>query len=241
MPSLPRRPLFITDDAAAPPSTPAFVRDGQLAAVRIRPLFPARDDADLLGPPAFASLDEPPGEAFFAPYDEPVAVPAAVVAPQPPPVPSPPSKVPDELAGRFAESVEQLRALAGRLETDAAADAVELGLAVARTLLHEELAVRPERVLAIVRETIHRLGASTRYTIRLHPEELAAVRTAAGHGLLGESGAEQIRIEADPSLGRGDCVIDGDPGRADSRLDDRLDRLSRLIREGLQATRESST
>ena len=240
MASLPRRPLFLADDAASPPSTPAFVRDGQLAAVRIRPLFPARDEApEFLSAPAFALLDEAPAEAFFDAPPEPVLAPApAVSAPLAPP--APPSKVPDELARHFADAVAQVKELAGRLQADAAADAVELGLTVARTLLHDELVARPDRVLAMVRESIHRLGPSTRYTIRLHPEELAAVRTAAGHGLLGESGAEQIRVEADATLSRGDCIVDGDPGRADSKLDDRLDRLSRLIREGLHAARESA-
>jgi hypothetical protein len=239
MPSHPRRPLFIADDAAAAPSTPAFVRDGRLAAVRIRPLFPARDDAPLEAP-AFASLEEAPSETVFAVPEEPVFAPVPVAPAPPPPPPPAPARVPDELARRFGEAVAHVRALAGRIEAEATADAVELGLAVARALLHDELTTRPDRILALVREAIHRLGPSTRYTIRLHPDELAAVRTAAGHGLLGESGAEQIRVEADPSLSRGDCIVDGDPGRADSRLDDRLDRLARLIRDGLQQARESA-
>ncbi|MFM2154000.1 MAG: hypothetical protein RL199_2435, partial [Pseudomonadota bacterium] len=218
MSSKPRRPLFIADDAATPPSTPSFVRDGQLAAVRIRPLFPPRDDSAFLEAPAFAQFVEPQTETFLEPPPEPVfAAVSAAPVPAPPMAPPPPAKVPDELARRFGEAVAQVRGLAERLETDAVADVVELGLAVARALLHEELSTRPERVLAIVREAIHQLGPSTRYTIRLHPQELSAVRSAAGHGLLGESGAEQIRVEADPTLGRGDCVVDGDPGRADSR------------------------
>jgi len=235
MASLPRRPLFLSGDQALGPSTPAFVRDGQARRLRVRPLFGSDEAPEAVFEPTPVVLDD--GQFEHEATNVLRSAHAAVALPASPP---PPVVLPVELARRFTDAVLRVDDLASRIETHAAAEAVELGLLVARTLLHDELSHHPDKVLGIVREALQKLGESSRYTIRLHPDELAAVRTAAGHGLLGESGAEQVRVESDPSLGRGDCIIDGDPGRVDSRLDDRLDRLGRMLRERLTSPREPS-
>jgi flagellar assembly protein FliH len=149
--------------------------------------------------------------------------------------PPPAAPSPEELAARaealarLGQAVEVLKLQSARLAEQARSDALEIGFEVARRILDTELRGDPTVMIGLARTAVDRAGASRSISVRVHPEDLAAVTSAAGAGELGSSVAK-IEVVPDPTLSPGDVLVDTDFGRVDGRLRTRLDELHRVAR-----------
>lgn len=122
--------------------------------------------------------------------------------------------------------VERMDAIIGMLarplqELDAVVEdqLVNLALTVARHLVRRELRIDPSQVIAIIRETVALLPASTRdVRVHLHPEDAAVVREK----LAAPTGERVWTIVEDPVLGRGGCRVTTDTAQIDARLETRI-------------------
>jgi len=200
------------------PRVPAFLRG-------VEPLRPAQQ-------PPFLVVEErapepPPAREVETPAPPPPPPPAPVAPPPPPP---PPAEPPAELLARYAASIEALRLQGERLAAQARADALEIGFQVARRILEFELSTSAEPLFALIRSAIRRIGESRILTLRLHPTDLAAVEAAGGPGAVAPTLA-QVRLEADATLQRGDCIVDTGVAQVDGRLETRLGELQRAVAE----------
>jgi flagellar biosynthesis/type III secretory pathway protein FliH len=136
--------------------------------------------------------------------------------------------------------------------------AIQLALLAARRIIGEELAARPERVAELVAPLLARVRSARQVTLRVHPDDqpllesglggtAPALRGGAalggtapalrGGAALAEpcAGAELsggVRIEADPALGRGDCIVVSDAGVLDARIEVQLQALARALGVG---------
>lgn len=105
-------------------------------------------------------------------------------------------------------------------------DLVRLSVAAARRILGAELRLDPERMRHMVREVVARARRAKHATVRVHPDDVAAVQS------LAESmDPPPLTVTADPSLDRGDCVLTTDLGEIDARLDVQLAALARALQE----------
>lgn len=96
---------------------------------------------------------------------------------------------------------------------------VQLALTVARHLVRRELRMDPSQVIAIIRETVALLPASTRdVRVHLHPEDAAVVREK----LAAPAGERVWSIAEDPIMGRGGCRVTTDTAQIDARLETRI-------------------
>jgi flagellar assembly protein FliH len=103
---------------------------------------------------------------------------------------------------------------------------VDLASAIARRLLHDELAVQPERVLTLVREALSGLPPQLRsLRLHVHPDDEALLREQ----LSPPPDVQDFRIVSDPELHRGDCRVYTESALVDARLDRRV----RVIAEAL--------
>lgn len=124
-------------------------------------------------------------------------------------------------AARLAQLIESVRHETTGLEQRIAEDLVRLALTLARTLVRESLAVHPELVAAIVRESIADVPPFSQGTrLRLHPDDVALLRSH----LEKELGAEWMIVE-DASLLRGGCRIETSAGEIDATLQTRWQKL----------------
>lgn len=134
------------------------------------------------------------------------------------------------LAQGLAEARAKGREQAARLEsicTQAARPLAELDAAVeqelarmavlvARRVLAQELATRPETIVEAVRQAAAALPAATReLRVRLHPDDLALVREL-------DAAETHWQLVADPALKRGDCLLESERSRLDARVETRL-------------------
>lgn len=177
--------------------------------------------------------------AAFAPPSQAVAVPHPALRPRPereePVGPSPEelARFREEALQRVAHAVEVLRLQAERLAEQARADALEIGFQVARRVLEAELSTSPQALFALVKGALKRAGDSRKVAIRLHPED---VKLVDGPTLAGEAGlsAAAIEVVPDPTLERGDCMVDTDFGKVDGRLRTRLEELHRAAQGAME-------
>jgi flagellar assembly protein FliH len=128
-------------------------------------------------------------------------------------------------AARLAQLIETVRHETTGLEQRIAEDLVRLALTLARSLVRESLAVHPELVAAIVRESIADVPPFSQGTrLRLHPEDAALLRAH----LEQELSADWIVVE-DASLLRGGCRIETSAGEIDATLQTRWQKLSAAL------------
>jgi hypothetical protein len=219
-----------------PSVTPAFFGSSDLREQIGR--APARRAEPLAGPglrsvpvPAPPPLEEDPHLSL----SEEIQLPHGT-APVMPPAFTPPMMAPPPVIdlSRLEAAVDRLRMLSDRLTAEVRADAVEVAIMLARKIVEGEITVNVDRLLSTVRSAVRRLGESRRITVRLCPQDAEAINNATSRNMaeLSGGGVALIEVVAEPSFGRGDCVVDGDLGSVDARLDTRLHELRRALLDG---------
>lgn len=115
-----------------------------------------------------------------------------------------------------------LRALARpieKLDDEVERSLVELTVLIARQLVRRELKTSPGEIVAVVREAVGQLPVASRSPrIYLNPEDVAIVREALS---LSEM-QENYRIEEDPLIARGGCLIETATSFIDATVEARI-------------------
>jgi flagellar biosynthesis/type III secretory pathway protein FliH len=170
-------------------------------------------------------------ELMFGAVEE--AGPAQGVESLAPPLPPPPAHMTAENAERLGRAIELLRLTTERVGASVAANALEIGVMIARRILEAELKSDIEVQRALIRSAVRRLGETHKVTIHVAPADLEAVKAAAGEGHAGDLGLNlriaKIEILPDTNLTPGDCLVDSDAASVDGRLGTRLEEIRRVL------------
>ena len=125
----------------------------------------------------------------------------------------------DEQLGTLKHVLDALSRPLAQIDSVVHEQIALLAMHLARGLVRRELRADPTQVIAIVRDTVALLPASsTGVRVALHPEDAALVRerlTVAGPG-------PAWSIIDDPALARGDCRVFTDHALIDARVETRL-------------------
>jgi flagellar assembly protein FliH len=125
-----------------------------------------------------------------------------------------------EEATRIGDAAAKLdRALAG-FDQQVGEELVALAMEIARQVLRREVIARPEIILDVVREALLELPHQ-HAAIYLHPDDAALVRNGVGEALAHAG----HRINEDPNLKRGDCVIETGGSQLDATVATRWRRV----------------
>lgn len=136
----------------------------------------------------------------------------------------------DAQRSRLVQTLEELAGLPERLTYRAERQVVELALAVAGRILHREIAADRELLLAMARVSLDRLSDRRSATVRLHPDDEAAVRAGRSDWPGGP-----IVVVADPSVKPGGCVVESEGGQVDLSVDGQLREVrTALLGDGSQ-------
>ncbi|BAL23650.1 flagellar assembly protein FliH [Azoarcus sp. KH32C] len=127
-------------------------------------------------------------------------------------------------ADRIAALVDTLAASFKRLDQDVADEVIALAIEVARQMVRQTLAERPEAVTDVVRNALHQLP-QTQVRIHLNPEDLALVREY----LTDQPGHPHHLLIEDDTVTRGGCRISAPASEIDATIETRW----RRILEGL--------
>ena len=122
-----------------------------------------------------------------------------------------------------AETLAAARRQAGQELDRSADDLRRLAVHIARTILADEIAARPELVCGIVEQALALARRGRRLVLRVHPDDV---------GLLGAlSEVPEIEITPDADVGRGGCVLYDGRMTIDARLETQLAALLRALCE----------
>jgi flagellar assembly protein FliH len=145
-------------------------------------------------------------------------------------------KLADEVSERIGSAAQFLRQAAERLAAEARSDALEVGFMVARRILETDPSANVEHLVGLIRSAIRRLGESRHIKLQLCPEDARLVEETLktdGAQAMTSVASAQIEVVADSSLQRGDCVVAGDLGTVDGRINTRLEELRHALQAGI--------
>jgi len=97
---------------------------------------------------------------------------------------------------------------------------VAITISVAKQVIRRELNTDPEQIMAVIREAISCLPASSeKLLLKLHPDDAALVREIYH---LDEEPDQTWKIFEDPGLQRGGCIINSESSLVNADLDARI-------------------
>jgi flagellar assembly protein FliH len=131
----------------------------------------------------------------------------------------------DAMIRRMAQTIEDISQLRKTMVHQTERQMVQLALLLAKRVVGRELALDVELVAALAHVALERLGEAAPATIRLNPEDYAALVLLRGEAWEGG----QVAITPDPALPRGGCVVDSEFGRVDASVEAQLGELSRAL------------
>jgi type III secretion protein L len=127
------------------------------------------------------------------------------------------------LAGAAAERERRLAGLAGEV--------ARLALDVARQVLGRELSLEPGAVVDLAARALAEARDRREVVIRVSPGDAPALRSAEGRLATLLARAPGVVVREDPSLARGDVVVETEAGTIDARVEAQLAALERALEE----------
>jgi flagellar assembly protein FliH len=125
-----------------------------------------------------------------------------------------------EEARHLATALENLEHCIADLNQTVADDLLALSMEIARQLVRQTVAAKPDVVLAVIREALDQMPL-LHAAIRLNPEDASLARLRAGDQLTHAG----HRIHEDPKLKRGDVIIEAGGSHLDASLASRWRRV----------------
>lgn len=134
-------------------------------------------------------------------------------------------------AEAYAYGLTKLGHLGTTLETLARHEAMELAILIAKRIMQKEVEVSPMFLIEAIKRTGAQLLGRNEMTIRLHPADLAVVRTLAPDFSKEFPAVALVTLSADDSLERGDITIDTDVEQINLTLNEQLAALKQALDE----------
>ena len=118
----------------------------------------------------------------------------------------------------LASAIQQLDEPASQCGEKTQEAILKLSFAIARQIVRRELKQDPTQLIAIIREALQLLPVgSTSIVISLHPEDEAFVSSALS--INADSEKNNWKIESNPSIERGSCIVDTENSKIDASID----------------------
>jgi len=126
---------------------------------------------------------------------------------------------------RLTETLGELTTLREQMIHQTERQMVQLALAIARRVVHREVSIDHDLLIAMARVALERVGESAQVTVRLSPEDFeatAAVRSAQWAG-------SHVTVVADARVGRGGCRVESEFGTMDAGVDAQIHEIARAL------------
>jgi|SRR5579862_5968486 len=119
--------------------------------------------------------------------------------------------------------VKELAGVRKRFRTEAEEATVNLAIAIARRVLHREIAVDPEAIVGLVRSGFDRLNAREVHRLRVSPGDAAVLQ----ENRMSLDLPPAVEIVVDPSLIPGGAIFETSSGEMDASVTTQLDEIQR--------------
>jgi flagellar assembly protein FliH len=126
---------------------------------------------------------------------------------------------------RLMQTLEELTQVRAQMIQQTERQMVQLALAVAKRVVHREVSIDSDLLIAMARVAMERLGETAQVKVRLHPDDYEA----AGAARVAQLAGSNVMILADAHLSRGGCRIESDMGILDAGVDAQLQEIARAL------------
>jgi flagellar assembly protein FliH len=129
----------------------------------------------------------------------------------------------------LAQGIEEVSRLRETLLQNSTHDMLRLVMSIARQVIHGEICINREVILATVSKALNAAVRSDSYQIRVNPEDLALVTEKKPLFLASINGLKNIVFEADPEIARGGCLVESELGEVDATIESQLNEIRRSL------------
>jgi flagellar assembly protein FliH len=126
---------------------------------------------------------------------------------------------------RLTQTLDELTTLRTTMIRQTERQMVQLALAVARRVVHREVSLDQDLLIAMARVALDRLGDSAQVTIRLHPEEYEAT----GAARVAKLTSANVTVVPDTRVPRGGCRVESTVGALDAGVDAQLQEIAHAL------------
>jgi len=126
---------------------------------------------------------------------------------------------------RLTDSIEELATLREQMIHQTERQMVQLALAIARRVVHREISLDQDLLVAMARVALERLGENAQVTVRLNPEDFEATAAARSAQWTGT----HVTVVADARVGRGGCRVESEFGAMDAGADAQIQEIARAL------------
>jgi flagellar assembly protein FliH len=132
------------------------------------------------------------------------------------------------LAKKLATTLDDLMRVRNEMIRHTEKQMVQLALAVARRVVHREVAIDPNALVTMMRVALERVNDAARVTVRLNPVDHQSVTSGPG----GAAASDQVTLTADPRIPRGGCKVESEYGEIDAGVDAQIQEIARALLGG---------
>jgi flagellar assembly protein FliH len=126
---------------------------------------------------------------------------------------------------RLTQTLEELTQVRAQMIHQTERQMVQLAIAIARRVIHREVTIDADLLIAMARVAMERLGETAQVKVRLHPDDYEA----AGAARVAQLAGSNVMILADAHLSRGGCRIESDMGILDAGVNAQLQEIARAL------------
>jgi flagellar assembly protein FliH len=135
----------------------------------------------------------------------------------------------ESIGESFVKSLEELAAFRASLRDRYERELLELALGVARKVVQQELAARPEIWLGMIRAAVRRTVDRERIAVRVPGALAAFLREAMPELRAALEDVKELEVIEDPGLPAGGCVVESRFGEVDIGVDTQLEAVERAL------------
>lgn len=111
---------------------------------------------------------------------------------------------------------------------------VEMVMGIVEKVLPQHFIDAPQIILPLVRKALEKVSDQSGIIIRVSPDNYEFVLMARNEFQAMLSGNDPLQVQADASLGRGDCVVESLNGSVDARLATQMELIKKSIQEVME-------
>jgi flagellar assembly protein FliH len=126
---------------------------------------------------------------------------------------------------RLTDTLEELTTLREQMIHQTERQMVQLALAIARRIVHREVSIDQDLLIAMARVALDRLGESAQVTVRLNPQDFEATSAVRST----EWAGTHVAVVADARVGRGGCSVESDFGLMNVGVDAQIHEIARAL------------
>ncbi len=135
----------------------------------------------------------------------------------------------ESIGESLAKSLEELAAFRTRLRAHYERELLELALGVARKVVQQELAERPEIWLGMIRHAVRHAVDRERIIVRVPARLLAFLKQSLPELRASLEEVKEFELIEDPALGDGGCIIESRFGDIDIGIDTQFETTKRAL------------